>query len=91
MAKTLNERGQNLAADHVATAIVRTVLGELGLTEELGDEYRKEREELVKIITPCITAAKNFQCSYLAKTLVDGKPLMPEVKSSEKGSSAEFA
>ena len=59
MAKTLNERGQNLAAEHVATAIVRTVLGELGLTEELGDDYKNERAELVKIITPCITASKN--------------------------------
>ena len=106
IAKVLNERGENLSGEHVASAIVRAVLIHMGATELMTDEYKEDRADIIKAITPCITAAKNLQNSYLSKTEVlvesakkdaDGKPIMvkekmmPEVKGGDKASSGEFA
>jgi hypothetical protein len=88
----LRKRGDNLTAEHIATVIVRTVLGEMGCKAEMGDEFKKERAELVSIIKPLITASKNYQNSYCSKTAgADGEKLMPEVKAGAESASGEFA
>lgn len=92
IAKVLKERNQNINAEHVASVIVRTVLEELGAKEYLTDEMKAERVELVALIKPMITAAKNYQTSYLAATKgEDGEPLMPKAETKEVTTEAEFA
>ena len=53
-------------ASESAIAIVRTVLSELGLKEELGDDYKEERKTITRAIMPLMTAPINFERTYLA-------------------------
>ena len=80
---------RNFSAQDSATVAVRTVLEELGLTEELGDEYKEERAVVVEAIKILFTASKNFQNSYLASE--DNGNLMPKVEATEEEKANEFA
>lgn len=96
IAKVLNERGQNWSAEFSATVIVRSLLEECGEVELLNAtdaDSMKCRAELVAMITPLITAANNYQNTYINATLGDdGKtPLMAKVAGMAKTVSAEFA
>jgi hypothetical protein len=91
IAKVLGERGENWTQELSATVVLRTILGELGLTEELGPEYANERKEILAIIKPWFTAANNAQNSIIALTNgEDGKPLMGKVTSTQAAVKAEF-
>ena len=92
MADVLAKQGSNLTAEAVATVIVRTMMGELGMKEELGPEYAEERKSLVALFKPLITAPNNLQNVYLADTFRDdGKtPIMPKVTSVKAAALAEF-
>ena len=93
IAPKLVERGENWTAEHSAVVIVRSIMEELGLKEELtSDEYKQNRLDCIALVKPFITAAKNYQNSYLAQTnVMDGKPLMPAVKGSTGKLDGEFA
>lgn len=54
--------------DHMAVAVLRTVLIELGCKEELKPEHAEARQKLVDIIAPCFTAPINYQRTYLVET-----------------------
>lgn len=89
--KAMSERNKNINAEHVASVIIKTILEELGATEYLGDEMKAERVELLGIIKPMITAAKNYQTSYLAATKdADGNPLMKKAEKSDEEVDGEF-
>jgi len=89
---------RNLSAKDVATAIVNAVAGEIALAASSAKEPQncealdwfmddKQRELRIKIrdlIQPCITAAKNYQNSYLVDS-----GLMPKVES-VKEAGADF-
>ena len=100
IAKVLNDRGENLGSEHTATIVVRSVLEHFGLTEELnGDDYKAERLEAVEMVKPFMTAAKNYQNSYLAQTPqkdekgaeVPKSAIMPAVKGGADKINGEFA
>lgn len=84
--------GRNLRADDVAVLIVRAFMLKFGMTEELKEEFKAERTEAVKMITPFISASKNSQNTYLAdvENGVEGKALMPKVESVDKEKLLEF-
>jgi histidinol-phosphate/aromatic aminotransferase/cobyric acid decarboxylase-like protein len=86
----LNKRGQNWNWEANAALIVRVVLEELGALEQLGEEYKADRQAVVKVIEK-FGYPKNFQNVYLAKTEVDGKPLMPAVDGKAETEASEFA
>ena len=50
-----------------AAVAIRTILTELGCKDELGDGFKKERQELVEAIECLFTAPINFQRTYLVE------------------------
>lgn len=86
--------GENWKAEYSATVLVRSILEESGNLELLNAtdvDSVQCRKELVALALPLITAANNFQNTYISATNgEDGKPLMAKVKGTEKAVSAEF-
>ena len=62
----LKAKGENWNADAAAAVVIKTVLEEMGCTEQLGAEFAEDRKALHAVIKPFITAAKNYQDVYLA-------------------------
>lgn len=81
-ASLVNADGANWSGFDSAVIIVQTVLEELGCLEMLTPEHKEARLATIKVIVPLITAAKNYQSSYLSKTknAAGADYLMPEVK-----------
>jgi hypothetical protein len=92
--KVLKARGENMAAEHTATILVRSILEELGEvallngTDAISIETRKS---LVTLAKQFCTASKNWQSVYAANTKGDdGEMLMPTAKGNEQRIDAEF-
>ena len=86
----LNKAGRNWSWEAQAALTVRVVLEELGALEQLTDDFKADRQAVVKLIEK-FGYPKNFQNVYLAKTEVDGKPLMAEVNGKAEAEVSEFA
>ena len=86
--------GENWKAEYSATVIVRALLEESGSMELLNATDADSvacRKDLVALVLPLVTAANNFQNTYISATNDEnGKPLMAKVKGTEKAVSAEF-
>ena len=63
-------------AEDSAVCAIRTVLEEMGCKEELKDEHKETRRELVGILAPLFTAPINFRRTYLVEEGL--APKMPE-------------
>jgi len=88
----LNKIGKNWTAKAQAAVIVKVVLEEMGATEQLGEEFLADRQAVIALVEK-FGYPKNFQNSYLAKTMqADGKtPMMPEVSKTDEVEINEFA
>ena len=76
MCEALNKAGRNWNWDAQAALIVKFILEESGNPEMLGDGFKEDRKALVAEVLK-FGYPKNFQNSYLSKTLDEnGKPLM---------------
>ena len=87
---SLNKAGQNWSWEAQAALLVKTVLEEMGATEQLGEEFKADRQAVIALISK-FGYPKNFQNSYLAKTEINGKPMMPEVAKNEAVAASEWA
>lgn len=65
IAKAVDWEKDNWNASRMAAAVVRTVLTEMGCLEELKDEFKQERQDLVESIRQCFTAPINYQRDYM--------------------------
>jgi len=93
----LKAQGRNLPAAAVAAAIVNAVLEDAkdaiaakglsieGLEFLTGNEGKATRAKIQAEITPCITASKNYQNSYLAPS-----GLLPKIEAGDKQENEEF-
>ncbi len=86
----LTKSGRNWNWEAQAALTVRVVLEELGALEQLGDEFKSDRQAVVTLIEK-FGYPKNFQNVYLAATEVDGKPLMAKVEGKGEENLSEFA
>lgn len=86
----LAKAGRNWDWEAQAALTVRVVLEEMGAVEQLGADYKTDRQALVTLIEK-FGYPKNFQNSYLALTEVDGKPLMPKVDGKAEKDVSDFA
>ena len=88
----LKKAGRNWNWEAQAALTVRVVLEELGALEQLGDDFKADRQAVVKLVEK-FGYPKNFQNCYLALTDgADGKPLMPKIDGkAEDESVSEFA
>ena len=90
MCEALNKAGRNWNWDAQAALIVKFILEESGNPEMLEDGFKEDRKALVAEVLK-FGYPKNFQNSYLSKTLDDdGKPLMAAVVGKDEVAANEF-
>lgn len=81
LAKRQNPENFVWSADHMAVAVMRTVLVEMGCKEVLTPEHVAARQEVVKAISQCFTAPVNYKREYLvAEGLAPKQAEKPKVQ-----------
>lgn len=95
-AELCEANGQNWSGFDSAVVAMQTTLEEAGCLEMLKPEHKETRLAIAKLLTPLMTAGKNFQGSYVAKTYrkdAEGKAtkdfLMAAPKTIERGNEDE--